>query len=161
ALHPDRGHLGDPDRLVPAVAPAGLPHGAAAASFRAGRVERGQHRRAVLDHRGPRGRLGPRPVLPGLPAGGGVPVVRPASAAQASRDGEYDGRRVLIGGTGVAGAACAEVLLSLGARVTVLDRGESETFVRLREAGAATVLGETVPEALLAELDDVIVSPGF
>jgi len=73
----------------------------------------------------------------------------------------YAGRRVLVAGTGVAGAACAEVLLDLDARVTVLDRTESEAFVRLREAGARTVLGDTPDPALVAELDDVIVSPGF
>jgi UDP-N-acetylmuramoylalanine--D-glutamate ligase len=73
----------------------------------------------------------------------------------------YAGRRVLVAGTGVAGAACVEVLLGLGARVTVLDRTASTAVERLREAGAETVLGEAPPEALLADLDDVIVSPGF
>ncbi len=34
----------------------------------------------------------------------------------------YAGRRSWSPGTGVAGAACAEVLLGLGAQVTVLDR---------------------------------------
>src|SRR5690606_5690889 len=49
----------------------------------------------------------------------------------------------------------------LGARVTVLDRTESAAFVRLREAGATAVLGDEPEPALLAEIDDVIVSPGF
>ena len=73
----------------------------------------------------------------------------------------YRGRRVLVAGTGVAGTACAEVLLGLGAQVTVLDRTETEALARLREAGAAAVVGDEPEPALLAEIDDVIVSPGF
>ena len=47
----------------------------------------------------------------------------------------YADRRVLVAGTGVAGAASAEVLLELGARVVVLDRSETQTMQRLRSAG--------------------------
>jgi UDP-N-acetylmuramoylalanine--D-glutamate ligase len=73
----------------------------------------------------------------------------------------YEGRRVLVAGTGVAGAACVEVLLSLGADVTVLDRSETDALVRLKAAGADVVLGEVPPTELLDTLDDLIVSPGF
>ena len=73
----------------------------------------------------------------------------------------YQGRRVLVAGTGVAGAACVEVLLGLGARVTVLDRTSSAAAVRLQAAGADLVLGDEPPAGLIGKLDDVIVSPGF
>jgi UDP-N-acetylmuramoylalanine--D-glutamate ligase len=68
---------------------------------------------------------------------------------------------VLVAGAGVAGAACAEVLLGLGALVTVVDRAESEALVRLKAAGADVVIGDEPPAGLLDTLDDVIVSPGF
>jgi UDP-N-acetylmuramoylalanine--D-glutamate ligase len=73
----------------------------------------------------------------------------------------YDGRRVLVAGSGVAGAACVDVLLGLGARVSLLDRSETAAVARLRDAGAEVVLGDEPPAELLAGLDDVIVSPGF
>ena len=73
----------------------------------------------------------------------------------------YEGQRVLVAGAGVAGAASAEVLLGLGAVVTVLDRAESETLVRLKAAGAQVVLGDEPPADLLGTLDAVVLSPGF
>ncbi len=73
----------------------------------------------------------------------------------------YQGRAVLVAGAGVAGAACVEVLLDLGARVTLLDRSETETTERLRSAGARVVLGDEPGPEVLAGIDDVIVSPGF
>ncbi len=80
----------------------------------------------------------------------------------AARPGDdYGGRRVLIAGTGVAGAACADVLLTRGARVTVLDRQESGATARLRAAGVEVILGEQAAPGLLARLDDVVLSPGF
>jgi UDP-N-acetylmuramoylalanine--D-glutamate ligase len=71
----------------------------------------------------------------------------------------YAGRRVLVAGTGVAGAACAEVLLGLGAEVTVLDRQDGPAVQRLRDAGARIVIGQGLPDG--AGLDEVVVSPGF
>jgi UDP-N-acetylmuramoylalanine--D-glutamate ligase len=73
----------------------------------------------------------------------------------------YAGRGVLVAGTGIAGAACADVLLGLGARVTVLERRDGDTVSRLRAAGAAVVLGDEPPPEVLAAVDDVVVSPGF
>jgi UDP-N-acetylmuramoylalanine--D-glutamate ligase len=82
-------------------------------------------------------------------------------AGSGDRRRAYAGRRVLVAGSGVAGAASVEVLLGLDARVAVLDRAENATLVRLREAGAEVVLGDEPDAALLGRLDDVIVSPGF
>ncbi|HEY7222403.1 MAG TPA: UDP-N-acetylmuramoyl-L-alanine--D-glutamate ligase [Micromonosporaceae bacterium] len=83
------------------------------------------------------------------------------NTAPGDGDTSYAGRRVLVAGSGIAGAACVEVLLELGASVVVLDRTESAALVRLKEAGAEVLLGEAPDPALLAALDDVIVSPGF
>jgi UDP-N-acetylmuramoylalanine--D-glutamate ligase len=68
---------------------------------------------------------------------------------------------VLVAGSGISGAACADVLLSLGAVVTVLDRSSGPTLERLREAGAAVLLGDEPPAPLWAEVDDLVVSPGY
>jgi UDP-N-acetylmuramoylalanine--D-glutamate ligase len=73
----------------------------------------------------------------------------------------YEGRRVLVAGAGVAGAACVEVLLGLGAQVTLLDRTPSEVSARLERAGAAVGYGEEPAPDVLEKIDDVIVSPGF
>src|SRR5262249_36761779 len=64
-------------------------------------------------------------------------------------------------GAGVAGAACADVLLSLGARVAMLDRSATATIERLREAGATVVLGDEPPASVWDEVDDLVVSPGY
>jgi UDP-N-acetylmuramoylalanine--D-glutamate ligase len=73
----------------------------------------------------------------------------------------YEGRRVLVAGSGVAGAACVEVLLGLGAEVTLLDRSASPATDRLRAAGADLIIGDEPVAGLLDKIDDVIVSPGF
>jgi len=74
---------------------------------------------------------------------------------------DYAGRRVLVAGAGVAGAACAEALLGRGAAVTVIDRKASAALERLRDAGAAIVVAEEPLAGLLDSIDDVVVSPGF
>lgn len=71
----------------------------------------------------------------------------------------YDGRRVLVAGAGIAGAACVEVLLGLGSRVTLLERADGPAVARLRDAGAAVALGDQ--PSTMDSYDDVIVSPGF
>jgi UDP-N-acetylmuramoylalanine--D-glutamate ligase len=73
----------------------------------------------------------------------------------------YAGRRVLVAGSGVAGAASAEVLLTLGATVVLLDRTETDTVARLAAAGVEVVIAEEPPASVLATIDDVVVSPGF
>src|SRR5215472_16985351 len=70
------------------------------------------------------------------------------------------GRRVLVAGTGVAGRAAAQVLLDLGATVTVLDRTDSDVLAQLRSAGATIRLGDAPPPDEIKELDDIVVSPG-
>jgi UDP-N-acetylmuramoylalanine--D-glutamate ligase len=72
---------------------------------------------------------------------------------------QYVGRRVLVAGTGVAGAACADVLLALGADVTVLDKQDGPAVQRLGEAGVRVVIGQTLPDGV--DLDEVVLSPGF
>lgn len=70
-------------------------------------------------------------------------------------------RHVLVAGTGVAGVASAEVLLRLGATVTVLDRAASESLTRLGDLGARTAVGDEPPPGLFTGVDEVVVSPGF
>src|SRR6185369_6726379 len=142
--------------LVPALAPARVPDGAVTTPLRTRRVERGQHRGAVLDHRRARRALRARFVLRRLPARDGIPLMETGATGRG-----YAGRRVLVAGSGVAGAASAEVLLGLGAHVVVLDRTETEAVLRLKEAGAAVVLGEEPPADVIAAVDDVVLSPGF
>ncbi|OLE26891.1 MAG: UDP-N-acetylmuramoylalanine--D-glutamate ligase [Actinobacteria bacterium 13_1_20CM_3_71_11] len=66
--------------------------------------------------------------------------------------------RVLVAGTGVAGAAAARALLAHGVEVTVLDRTASPAAEALAEAGAQVVIGDVPP---LDGIDEVVVSPGF
>jgi UDP-N-acetylmuramoylalanine--D-glutamate ligase len=73
----------------------------------------------------------------------------------------YAGRRMLVAGVGVAGAASAEALRAAGAEVTVLDRAANDATERLAAAGASVVIGELPPEGLLGRIDDVVVSPGY
>ena len=68
---------------------------------------------------------------------------------------------MLVAGSGVTGAACVEALLSVGADVSVLDRTSGPALERLRDAGAAVILGDEPPPPVWDDLDDLIVSPGF
>lgn len=73
----------------------------------------------------------------------------------------YAGRRVVVAGAGVAGAASARVLLALGARVTVVDRASSASTQALAAEGAHVVItGEPTAE-LFDGVTDLLVSPGF
>ncbi|GAA2517273.1 UDP-N-acetylmuramoyl-L-alanine--D-glutamate ligase [Pilimelia columellifera] len=74
---------------------------------------------------------------------------------------DYSRRVVLVGGSGVAGAASARALLSRGADVTVLDRAASPALDELARAGARTVVAGAPPAGLLDGVTDVVVSPGF
>jgi UDP-N-acetylmuramoylalanine--D-glutamate ligase len=73
----------------------------------------------------------------------------------------YAGRRVVVAGARVAGAACARVLIDLGARVTVVDRVASANTEALAEAGARVVIADQPPGDLLDGASDLVVSPGF
>jgi UDP-N-acetylmuramoylalanine--D-glutamate ligase len=75
--------------------------------------------------------------------------------------GSYAGRRVVVAGAGVAGAASARALLARGAEVTVVDRAASPRAEELAAAGATLVIGDTPPDGLFAGVTDVVVSPGF
>ncbi|PZS35231.1 MAG: UDP-N-acetylmuramoyl-L-alanine--D-glutamate ligase [Pseudonocardiales bacterium] len=70
----------------------------------------------------------------------------------------YSDRSVLVAGAGVAGAAVAEVLLRLGARVTVTDRALSARTEALSALGAKVTVGLA---ALPAGIDQVVTSPGW
>jgi UDP-N-acetylmuramoylalanine--D-glutamate ligase len=77
---------------------------------------------------------------------------------------EYAGRAVVVAGAGIAGAACADVLLALGAQVTVVDRRDSDRLAELAGKGArAVVADDPLAERpdLLDGVADLVVSPGF
>ena len=78
-----------------------------------------------------------------------------------SNRGPAIAERILVAGARVAGAACAEVLLARGGAVTVYDREDSERLAALAERGARTVAAEEFDPALLDDVDQVILSPGF
>ncbi|THV39569.1 UDP-N-acetylmuramoyl-L-alanine--D-glutamate ligase [Glycomyces buryatensis] len=69
--------------------------------------------------------------------------------------------RFLVAGARVAGAACAEVLLDAGKAVTVYDRADSDRMRALAAKGARCVVADDFDPALLADIDQVILSPGF
>ncbi|MDP9240030.1 MAG: UDP-N-acetylmuramoyl-L-alanine--D-glutamate ligase [Actinomycetota bacterium] len=70
----------------------------------------------------------------------------------------YSGRSILVAGAGVAGGAVTEVLLRLGARVTVTDRVLSARTEALSALGASVAVALTdVP----AGIDEVVTSPGW
>ncbi|HZN17865.1 MAG TPA: UDP-N-acetylmuramoyl-L-alanine--D-glutamate ligase [Micromonosporaceae bacterium] len=73
----------------------------------------------------------------------------------------YAGRRVLVAGARVAGAAAARALLRLGAEVVVVDRAASAETEALAAAGARVVVADAPPAGLLDGVADVVVSPGF
>ncbi len=63
-------------------------------------------------------------------------------------------------GAGVAASASARALLTRGAQVTVVDRVDSPRLAELAGLGARIVVGEPDAAIVLAEVDDVLVSPG-
>jgi UDP-N-acetylmuramoylalanine--D-glutamate ligase len=88
---------------------------------------------------------------------------RVPESGQAQGHQEWTGRRVCVAGIRVAGAACARVLLDLGADVIAVDGGTSADHElwaeQLRAAGAQVRLGagDVLPE----DVDLLVVSPGF
>jgi UDP-N-acetylmuramoylalanine--D-glutamate ligase len=71
----------------------------------------------------------------------------------------YAGRRVLVAGARMAGAASARALLAAGAEVTVVDANPMPALEELASAGAATAVGTGLD--LLDKQQDLVVSPGF
>ncbi|HZB47735.1 MAG TPA: NAD-binding protein, partial [Mycobacteriales bacterium] len=70
----------------------------------------------------------------------------------------WAGRRVVVAGAGVSGAPAARALLALGARVTVVDRVNSDATAALAAAGATLAIGADTPPA---GTDVVVTSPGW
>jgi UDP-N-acetylmuramoylalanine--D-glutamate ligase len=71
------------------------------------------------------------------------------------------GRRVVVAGSGVAGAAAARALLRRGVAVTVIDRVGSRATARLAGEGARVVIAEEPPADLFESVSELVVSPGF
>ncbi|MBK7829932.1 UDP-N-acetylmuramoyl-L-alanine--D-glutamate ligase [Nannocystis sp.] len=69
----------------------------------------------------------------------------------------WTGQTALVVGAGASGSAAAALLLALGARVRVYDQRPAASL----PAGAEAFLGEpTVPDAALAGIDLMVLSPG-
>jgi UDP-N-acetylmuramoylalanine--D-glutamate ligase len=83
--------------------------------------------------------------------------------SQLGRDSDWSGTHVGVAGVGVAGFAAADALLTLGARVSVLDAAAGPRQVErarvLETLGASVRLGDgdTLPQGL----DLLVVSPGL
>lgn len=75
------------------------------------------------------------------------------------------GRHVVVAGSKVVGSSAAQVLLHLGARVSVFDDHDQpedqQRAQQLRQAGAHTVFGPFDPATFPAEAALVVVSPGY
>jgi len=73
-----------------------------------------------------------------------------------------NGKRVLVVGLGLSGRAAADLLLSRGARVRVVDGADTEDLRQaaqaLRARGAVVQLGEAAPD--IGQCDLAVVSPG-
>ncbi len=80
---------------------------------------------------------------------------------QPGGEGRAIADRLLVAGARVAGAACGEALLAQGRTVTVYDREHSERLAALAERGARTVAADRFDAALLDDVDQVVLSPGF
>jgi UDP-N-acetylmuramoylalanine--D-glutamate ligase len=72
----------------------------------------------------------------------------------------YDGRDVLVVGSGTAGAASARALLNHGARVTVVDQKATAALSDLGDLGARAVVAPSDDLGLLSGISEMVVSPG-
>ncbi|MEO6470774.1 MAG: UDP-N-acetylmuramoyl-L-alanine--D-glutamate ligase [Aeromicrobium sp.] len=81
------------------------------------------------------------------------------------RESSWEGIRALVTGFGVSGFAAADSLQHLGASVTVLDDGDSESLrekgTLLEILGVDVRLGEGATDKLPADIDLVVTSPGW
>ncbi len=94
-------------------------------------------------------------------------MTQPASADRTAddlhRDSDWSAWSVAVAGIGVAGFACADALMQLGARVTIIDSGDGD---RQRErAGILEALGATVllghDGGVPSGTELLVVSPGL
>ena len=78
------------------------------------------------------------------------------------RDSDWSQFHVVVAGIGVAGFACADALMQLGARVTVVDSADGSTQLEraevLRTLEAEVLLGYSSD---IPDCDLLIVSPGL
>jgi UDP-N-acetylmuramoylalanine--D-glutamate ligase len=87
-------------------------------------------------------------------------AVRDLTMPALNRDSDWSGVHVVVAGIGVSGFAAADALLSLGARVTVVDaKAENDRATVLENLGATVRLGDS--ETLPADVDVVVTSPGW
>ncbi len=86
-----------------------------------------------------------------------------ASVDAATRDSDWGRWHIAVAGIGIAGFACADGLRQLGARVSVLDAGDTDDHRNraeiLRTVGAEVRLGDG--DTLPAGVDLLVVSPGL
>ena len=88
----------------------------------------------------------------------------PEEIGRLSRGDDFSGVQAVVAGIGVAGFACADALIELGAgSVTVVDGGsgaaQEERATILRTLGATVILGDA--ETLPTPANLLVVSPGF
>jgi UDP-N-acetylmuramoylalanine--D-glutamate ligase len=69
--------------------------------------------------------------------------------------------RYLVAGTGVAGAACVRALTARGRDVIAVNAVANASTAALEADGVRVVIAEAVPQDLVDECDDIVVSPGF
>ena len=111
----------------------------AAASFRAGGMERGHHRDPVLDHRRPVRGAGPRTLLRRMGSRSRMSSSHTGQHASdpyeprdhpglTHRDADWAGLRVLVAGLGVSGFAAADALADRGALVTAVSADATDAI---------------------------------
>ena len=155
-LFVDHHHVGDhPGRVLQGDRQPGVPDGAAAASFRAARLGRDDHRDQVLAHLRPVRRARARHLLRRMAARMSEPAARAGA--------EFAGQRVLVAGLGVSGPPAARVLAARGARVTAVDSRDDadrrELAGQLSQLGVEVLLGDG--HELPRGTDLVVTSPGW
>jgi len=91
--------------------------------------------------------------------------VTPVRPEPSGREGSWSGLHAVVGGLGVSGFAAADALVTLGARVTVLDDADSEALREkaslLVARSAAVRLGQASTARLPDDADLVVVTPGM
>lgn len=90
-------------------------------------------------------------------------MVRPDWIASATRLSDWPSAQVVVAGLGVSGFAAADGLLSLGARITVLDESDkyADKAMLLEHLGVTVRLGAGATAQLPPGTDLVVTSPGW